>query len=110
MDVFPTFLEAARITMTEGRKLDGVSLLPLLTRRANPPERAFFWTFWMEKQRAARQGDWKLYVKDTEPPQLFNLRDDIAEKNDLSPREPARVKSLMAALTAWEEDMRVSSR
>ena len=45
IDFFPTFLEAAAIPVPEGKVLDGVSLVPLLTQSGTIQDRALFWHF-----------------------------------------------------------------
>ncbi len=69
---------------------------------------------------AVRQGDWLLiaaktgavskappwfdkangYVANTQPGELYNLRDDLAQKNNLYAEQPERVKALQAILAA----------
>lgn len=51
-----------------------------------------------------RKGDWKLieFFED-ESIQLFNLREDIGEKNDLAAANPAKAKALLAELKAWQK-------
>ena len=48
------------------------------------------------------QGDGKL-VKPSldDPPHLFNLAQDVGEKNDLAAAQPEKVKQLQALLDAW---------
>lgn len=53
MDVFPTLLTLAGGDPA-GYKLDGASLLPVLTEGARSPHRELFWE--MEQQTAIRQG------------------------------------------------------
>ena len=36
--------------------------------------------------------------------ELFNLKEDIAEKNDLAKKHPDKVKTLAAQLTKWRTD------
>ena len=49
--------------------------------------------------RDSRNGDWKLiYYYGTGKKELFNISDDIGEKNDLSTRHPEIVKRLSKEL------------
>ena len=54
---------------------------------------------------AAREGDWKLieWYEDGKL-ELFNLKEDISEKNDLSKKHPDKVKILSAKLTNWRKE------
>jgi arylsulfatase A-like enzyme len=112
MDLFPTMANVARVVLPTETVLDGVSLLPTLTRGASLPERTVYWRFGNKK--AIRRGPWKLLrnssPKGTKQAQdtgyhLFNLADDLGETNDLSRARPDLAKELRAALEAWEEDV-----
>jgi len=37
--------------------------------------------------------------------ELYNLKDDIGEKNDLSLKEPGKTKKLLKMLQAWRKDV-----
>jgi arylsulfatase len=69
------------------------------------------WIGWeLFGNRAVRQGDWKLLylLKAAGGPgewQLFNLRDDPAELNDLSKKHPDRFKAMLAL---WGEYMKTN--
>ena len=102
MDLFPTMVEIAGAKLPQGLKLDGVSLLPLLTGGKKPAERTVFWRF--KGQHAVRRGPWKLLVRAGKE-QLFNLVDDIGEKNDLSAAKPEMVKAMKDEFAAWEKDV-----
>jgi arylsulfatase A-like enzyme len=107
MDLFPTLLELAGVPAPAS---DAVSLVPLLDGRTVPRHRdhAFaesrmrIWG-WGGRQRAIREGDWKLIVYDWywwpfDDVELFDLRADPHEHRDLAGREPQRVRALRATL------------
>jgi arylsulfatase A-like enzyme len=104
LDVMPTILAAANVTAPKDRQLDGVSLLPVLTEGASLGPRKLFWGH--NKSRAMRDGPWKLVTQapGQKQPGLFNLKDDFAEQHDLARQYPDRLKSMLAALDAWEQD------
>ena len=65
---------------------------------------------------AIRQGNWKLVKYATEfagekettefsPPRLYDLSADIGETNDLSGKQPAKVKELTALWEAWNNTL-----
>jgi hypothetical protein len=56
------------------------------------------------RQRAVRQGDWKLLL-DGGVPMLYNLANDIGERNDLTNQHSDIVKRLLPLITKWEEDV-----
>ncbi len=101
LDVISTMIAAAGGSGDTLAQLDGANLLPLLEGKTDAaPHDALFWRFGI--QYAVRQGDWKL-VKPSidDPPHLFNLANDIGEKNDLAAQEPERVRKLQALWDAW---------
>ena len=99
LDILPTAMAAAGSPVAADAKLDGVNLLPYLTGdKTGIPHKALFWRF--GRQRAVRAGDWKL-TDMGEGAKLFNLAQDIAEKNDLSAKEPAKLQELEAAYKEW---------
>lgn len=114
MDLLPTMLDLAGVPVPTDRKLDGTSLVPLLLRDEPLPSRTLFWQF--HGQQAVRQGPWKLLANESgaraKPakkkaqaaqtgPRLFNLAEDIAERQDLAAQQPDKVRELTAALEAW---------
>jgi arylsulfatase A-like enzyme len=52
---------------------------------------------------AVRDGDWKLVHGQAgdEPPELFNLANDVSEKDNLASAQPEKVKELKALWDAW---------
>ena len=102
LDIQPTALAAAGITDKEA-KFDGVNLLPYLEGKNDaPPHDALFWRF--GKQTAIRKGDWKLMdANGSNGPKLFNLKDDIGEKTDMTAKNPEKVKELQAAWDEWNK-------
>jgi arylsulfatase A-like enzyme len=111
-DFFPTILEVAgvknyRIVQT----IDGKSFLPIL-RNADYVDhnRALIWHYpnkWIPKDgpginyfSAIRQGDWKLvYSMRSGKKELYNLKEDMGEFNDLAAKYPERVRQLADLLT-----------
>jgi arylsulfatase len=58
--------------------------------------------FWEhEGNRAVRDGRWKLVAKENKPWELYDLRNDRTEQNDLIAREPKRARELAAQWDAY---------
>ncbi len=106
MDLTATIVAATRSPIPADARLEGIDLLPVLERRSLAVERTVFWRIDtpIRQQRAVRQGSWKLLV-DGDDLLLFNLRDDIGERNDLAARRPDLVAKFRALLQAWESDV-----
>jgi arylsulfatase A-like enzyme len=55
---------------------------------------------------AIRQGDWKLVeLFETGKLELYNLKDDLGERNNLAQKEPARSAQLLDRLRHWQQDV-----
>ena len=111
MDLAPTILELAGVTVPqtyEGRpvqQLQGKSLAPVLAGKTESVRTEDDWLGWeVWGNRAIRKGKWKI-VNEAEPWgtekwELYNLAEDLAEKNDLAAKEPEKLKELVAL---WDE-------
>lgn len=102
IDVMPTLLAAAGVDAPQERKLDGINLLPYLTGEAQERERTLFWN-----GQAVRKGTWKLMTpgKGNDRVQLFDLSNDIGEKNNVAEEYPDLVREMRAALNEWKSDV-----
>lgn len=105
LDILPTALDAAGVSLPNTAALDGVSLLPYLRgERHSAPHPTLFWRY--GANIAVREGSWKLVRQGERGAgapalKLFNLAADIGETFDQSHREPdvfARLKSRMDRL------------
>ncbi|MCA9246191.1 MAG: arylsulfatase [Planctomycetales bacterium] len=98
IDIVPTLLAAAGVDKPsdwEGEPIPpapGRSLLPALAADVTI-ERDLLW--WLhEGNRAIRVGDWKLVAARGDPWELYDLRTDRAEANNLAKTHPERVEQL----------------
>jgi arylsulfatase A-like enzyme len=114
LDIQPTALAAAGVTVKPEWKLDGVNLMPFLEgKEMAAPHTALYWRF--GEQMAIRMGDWKLVKPDLAPdkqfgniakePMLFNLAEDIGEQKDLAASQPARVKEMWSIWEKWNAEL-----
>lgn len=120
MDLTATALAAAGADM---KNIEGVDLLPYITgKNAGTPHETLYWrSTTMSNNFGLRQGDW-MYVHSTEgdavagPKQtpardmLFNLANDISEKNDLSAAHPEKLATLKKLYEAWSADVDADCR
>jgi len=102
MDLFATMASIAGVKLPEALKLDGVDVLPMLTEGGELPERTLFWRY--RKEKAVRKGPWKLLIQDDKV-RLFNLEEDLGEREDLADKKPDMVKQLEDELAAWEQEV-----
>ena len=111
-DFYPTFIELLQTKATPKiGALDGVNLKPLLENSDTILDREdlFFhyphYYFNTTPVTAIRSGDWKLieYTQDNKV-ELYNLKDDLAESNNLVQSQSDRVKALQRKLHAWHKE------
>ncbi|HLG55957.1 MAG TPA: sulfatase-like hydrolase/transferase [Vicinamibacterales bacterium] len=106
MDLTATILAVTNSRVPPEARLEGMNLLPLLQQGAQRAERTLFFriTSPARRQRAVRQGDWKLLL-DGGVPLLFNLAGDVGERNDLASQRTDIVRRLFPLITQWEQDV-----
>jgi arylsulfatase A-like enzyme len=106
VDWFPTLIRAAGGGPADDNAAEGIDLwAALLGRSADLPQRAMYWK--TPSASAVRQGDWKLiHHRRGDRNELFHLKDDPLEKDDLADKEPERVGQLLALLSKMAEDDR----
>ncbi len=106
IDLLPTICAATNVAPPADRPIDGENLMPLLTGTGSLRRDALFWHF-PHYQHATpnsivRSGPWKLIkYYETNTFELFNLQDDLSEKNNLADQMPERVRELDRKLTTW---------
>ena len=118
-DFYSTILEMIGADKKPGGNngVDGMSMVPALKGDASGTEKLkqkpLFWHFPHYSNHGAqspggavRLGDYKLieyYENNTV--QLFNLKNDPSEQNDLSKTEPEKVKQLRGLLQGWRKEV-----
>jgi arylsulfatase A-like enzyme len=114
-DILPTFAALAGAALPTGRKLDGADITPQLTAApdAKPAHETFFYYNGL-RLNAVRHGDWKLQISEGRAPdakakeftpQLYNLRTDIGETNNVAATNPEVVAKLQALIATMKEDL-----
>ena len=111
-DFYPTMLEMAGLPLRQEQHVDGMSLKPLLTGEAESVGRDAIYFHYphyhhinsMGPAGAVRMGDWKLVERyENMKIELFNLREDIGERHDLSQSKPELAAKLRQMLHDWRE-------
>ncbi len=106
-DVYPTILEALNKSLQ--KEVEGVSLWPHLTGK-EPVEREVLYWHYPHYHRTKpgsviRDGDFKLiYYYEDNRSELYNLKEDISEANDLSSEMPQKAKELAEKLNSWQQE------
>lgn len=108
-DFFPTILEMAQINKySTVQKVDGKSFVPMLQGGTSSEKRNLHWHFpnnWgptgpgIGATSTIRSGDWKLiYFYDDRHFELYNIRADIGELQNLASQETRKVEELAVQL------------
>lgn len=86
-----------------GQDYDGLDLTGPLSGGA-VQERAMYWRYRANDQRALREGRWK-YLRMREREYLFDIVTDQRERANLSGRDPDRFERMKAQWEAWDATM-----
>lgn len=123
LDLYPTILEVAGIHKPEDQNFDGQSLVSVVQGKNAQLDRPLFWHFPIYLQAITKEnenkdpkfrtrpgsviryGDYKLhhYFEDNDY-ELYNLKSDIGEKNNLIAIELGKAEELKALLHKWQKD------
>ena len=104
MDLLPMFAAMTQAPMPEGLVLDGVDINQYKQSDPAAYERPLHWVH--GSQHAMRKGHWKLVMQGDKKPELYNLKSDLGERQDLAGQYPDRVKQMVEAHEAWLNEMR----
>ncbi|MDY7396801.1 sulfatase [Aureibaculum sp. 2210JD6-5] len=117
MDVFPTLLDLAIDKKVEG--IDGKSYAGVLKGNETWGNRNVYWisrkarphSTGDSKAAVVRSGDYKLIqFLGTDKVELYNLKKDVGENNDLSTKEPEKTAQMLALLNNWKKEVLVPER
>ena len=108
VDFYPTFLEIAGSNSKQA--LDGENILPLLKQTGMLERDAIYWHYphyhHSKPAGAIREGDYKLieFFEDGQL-ELYNLKRDIGEKENLAAKMPEKAAELQGKLAAWRKSV-----
>ena len=117
MDVFPTLLELATNKTVKG--LDGKSYASVLKGKDNWKNRTVFWisrnarphSTGDSKMAVVRSGDYKLIeYLETKELELYNLKEDISEEDNLLEKEPTKKEQMYMLLRDWKKAYLIPSK
>ncbi len=118
MDLMPTFLALAGTehpgTLYRGQEvypIKGTSLLPILTGESSEvhdDDYVLGWDIWSYDVKSLRQGDWKIVWNEVEDGTvenlLFNVTQDVYERQDLSTTYPDKFAEMQGLWDQYVEE------
>jgi arylsulfatase A-like enzyme len=115
-DFYPSILEMIGVAARPEQHLDGVSFAGLLMGQERLERKAIYWHFphysnhgMQSPGGAIRCGDYKLIEYfENNTVQLFDLRNDLGEQNDLASVEPEIAARLKSMLHRWRANVAAS--
>jgi len=135
IDLYPSLSKIAGTKVPNDRKIDGIEMSGLLLGQEDLSSRDTFFYYMCNNLEAVRAGDWKLHVsrrpgaddfvkfsadhdgtsgsardvyateKNIEVKELYNLKEDIGEKNNLYDMYPDIVSKLMKNIDDCRKDL-----
>jgi len=107
LDIFATIASLSNTSIKKDKPLDGVNLIPFLKgKNIEMPHKNIYLRKYDNDLHAVRDGDLKLIVKwKGSKKELYNLKEDIGEKKDISKQYPKEVKRLNNILKEWESKL-----
>lgn len=114
-DFYNTIIEMTGSEMPEGKITEGLSLVSLLKGK-KIKDRALYWHFphysnhgMQSPGGAIRFGDYKLLEYfENNTVQLFNLKNDIEEQNDIAASDPKTTEKLRKMLHLWRKSIGIN--
>ncbi len=105
-DFLPTAAEIAGAQDKIPTGIDGQSVLPTLLGKSQKPHEFFYWEFHEKgSKQAVRMGDWKaVRVAINKPLELYNLKTDIGETNNVAASQPDVIAKIEAYLKSARTD------
>lgn len=126
LDLFPTCLALAGVSLPQDRVIDGLDIAPLVTGASDESPHEHLYLYHHGELEGVRSGKWK-YLRETSHyawpmpvnktlgsmtnhttgplPLLHDLTIDPGEAYNLAARHPEVVQRLEAAMAAWEDEL-----
>ena len=110
IDLLPTFARIVGARLPADRPIDGLDITPLLDdpTAGSPHDRVGYFYYKNNRPEAIRLGKWKLHLK--KQPELYDLRADIGESENLAGSHPEVVRRLRGVATRYDADLKANVR
>jgi len=114
LDIFPTLTAVAHLPVLDSKQYDGKDISRLLYGKGKFKHRDLFWYYPLDKPHflggrsanAVRSGNFKLIeFFDSGTSELYNIKTDLSEVNNLAERNPEKTKELKELLKNWRASL-----
>lgn len=105
LDLLPTLASVCDFTVPNHIQLDGYNVMPVLKGESESPRKEMYWK--RKDSIAARLNNWK-YIKTKGAEHLYDLRNDLSERNDLAESHRPQLEVMRAAVTQWLDAMQAA--
>ena len=125
MDLLPLFCGLAGVDQPGDRKIDGAEIFPILSGKETASPHPFLYYYNGTNLQAVREGEWKLHLPRTPQDQpfwnkranggrifvsleqnaLFNLKEDLGERENVAGQNPDVVARLLAQVEAIRAEL-----
>ena len=106
LDIFATIAALSKTPIKADCPLDGVNMIPYITgKNKGLPHETIYLRKFDEKGYSVRHKDLKLVLKKDGIPQLYDLKKDIGEQNDIAKQFPEEVKKLDKIRLEWDSQL-----
>ncbi|MDW7692907.1 sulfatase [Flammeovirgaceae bacterium SG7u.111] len=109
MDILPTFANLAGAKAPDDRVIDGKDIWEVLVNNKKSPRKAFFY-HQRKELKAVRTGQWKLHVEGDDPMALYNLGNDISEKNNVLEGNQDMADEMLSYIKEFKKDIENNKR
>ena len=117
-DFYPTLLAVTGLKERPQQHVDGGSLVSMLKQEAKIKPRSIYWHYpnyiganhpgGARPCSVIRKGNWKLIESlEENRAELYNLKDDLGEKENLAMRMPKKTRQLRRMLEQWRNEAQV---
>jgi arylsulfatase A-like enzyme len=107
LDILGTIAGLSNVEIDKEKPLDGVNLIPYLQgKEKGTPHQNIYLRKFDQDLHSVRDGDLKLIVKwKGSKKELYNLKTDIGETNNIASQFPEEVERLNKILKEWESEL-----
>lgn len=105
IDIYPTLIELASGKKCVDKGINGKSLMPLLKGKGVKSRPLFFFRSYEDQYTSVIAGDWKMIKYHSGKREVFNLKNDESENQNLAETNKKQTKHLDRLLIKWEDEV-----